>query len=294
MYRKLQARFLSFLTCVVLSCHTPLLAQLAPTKLSGASATQFVQQVINNELDGTKNDHSRFMYRIRKETPKGSTTKQIIETNEGNVARLTAVNDQVPNADQRKQDDERIQKLVNDPEERRRKHHEQQEDAKKAEEMLRVLPQAFMYEEIGREGELIRFHFYPIPHFDPPNREASVYRGMEGTLTVDGRQKRLVKIDGHLFQDVTFGWGILGRLERGGTFLVEQRQIEGPRWEVVTMDINMNGKALFFKTISMHEKEVSSDFHRVAENLNLQQGVDMLERHQAQVAENARVSASSK
>lgn len=152
--------------------------------------------------------------------------------------------------------------------------------------MLRVLPQAFLYEEIGREGDLIRFHFHPNPHFDPPSREASVYKGMEGTLTVDGRQKRLVKIDGHLFQDVTFGWGILGRLDKGGTFFVQQRQIEGPRWEVVTMDVNMNGKALFFKTISMHEKEVSSDFHRVPENLSFKQAVDILEKGPAQIAEN--------
>src|SRR5215813_13943669 len=129
-YRKLQARFLPFLTCLLISGHISLLAQLAPTKLSGASATQFVQQVINNELDGTKNDHSRFTYRTRKETPKGTITKQIIETNEGSVSRLVAVNDQAPTDDQRKQDKERIQKLINDPEERQRKRHEQQEDAK--------------------------------------------------------------------------------------------------------------------------------------------------------------------
>ena len=285
MHRKLQIRFFPSLACLAISGFTALAAQVAPDGLSGASANQFVQQVVSNELDGTKTDHLRFTYRTKKETPKGSTTKQIIETNEGSVARLVAVNDQAPTEDQRKQDDERIQKLINDPEERQRKHREQQEDAKKAEGMLRVLPEAFLYEEIGREGDLIRFHFHPNPHFDPPNREASVYKEMEGTLTVDGRQKRLVKIDGHLFQDVTFGWGILGRLEKGGTFFVQQRQIEGPRWEVVTMDINMNGKALFFKTISMHEKEVSSDFHRVPENLSLKQAIDILGKP-AQIAEN--------
>jgi hypothetical protein len=101
-----------------------------------------------------------------------------------------------------------------------------------------------------------------------------------------------VRIDGHLVQDVTFGWGILGRLEKGGTFFVEQKQLEGPRWEVTVMDVNMNGKALFFKTISMHEKEVSTGFHRVPENLSMKQAVDMLEKGQAQIAENSRVTAA--
>ena len=267
-------------------------SQISPTPLRGESATHLVQQVVYNEVNGTKNDHLRFSYRTRKVTPKGTTTKQIIETSEGSIARLIAVNDQPPTSEQRKQDDERIHKLVNDPAERQRKYHEQQDDAKKAEDMLRVLPDAFLYEEIGREGDLIKLHFYPKPHFDPPSREASVYRGMEGTLTVDGRQKRLVRIDGHLFQDVTFGWGILGRLEKGGTFFVEQKQLEGPRWEVTTMDVNMNGKALFFKTISMHEKEISAEFRRVPENLSLKQAVDMLEKGQAQIAENTPVTAS--
>lgn len=267
-------------------------SQISPAPLTGESATHLVQQVVYNEVNGTKNDHLRFTYRTRKETPKGTTTKQIVETNEGSIARLIAVNDQSPTPEQRKQDQERIHKLVNDPDERQRKYREQQDDAKKAEDMLRVLPDAFLYEEIGREGDLIKLHFHPRPHFDPPSREASVYRGMEGTLTVDGRQKRLVRIDGHLFQDVTFGWGILGRLEKGGTFFVEQKQLEGPRWEVTVMDVNMNGKALFFKTISMHEKEISTDFHRVPENLSLKQAVDMLEKGQAQIAENTRVTAS--
>ena len=291
-----QSRSFIFLACLGFMCQTFAFAQRQPTpgKLSSDAAKQLVQQVVYNEVNSGQNDHSRFTYRTRKETPKGSTVKQIIETNDGSVARLIAINNQPPSAEQRKQDDERIQKLLNDPDERQRKRHEQQDDAKKAESMLRVLPDAFIYEEIGREGELIHFHFHPNPHFDPPNREASVYRGMEGTLTVDSRLKRLVKIDGHLFEDVTFGWGILGRLEKGGTFLVVQKQIEGPRWEVVLMDVNMNGKALFFKTISMHEKESYSDFHRVPENLSFKQAVDMLERGQAQIAENSPVTASSK
>lgn len=293
MHLRIPSWSLSLLVSIAAGCVSAgAQSQISPAPLTGENATHLVQQVVYNEVNGTKSDHLRFTYRTRKETPKGTTTKQIIETREGTVSRLIAVNDQPPSSEQRQQDQERIQKLVNDPAEQQRKHREQEDDAKKAEDMLRVLPDAFLYEEIGREGDLIKFHFHPRPHFDPPSREASVYRGMEGTLTVDGRQKRLVRIDGHLFQDVTFGWGILGRLEKGGTFFVEQKQLEGPRWEVTTMDVNMNGKALFFKTISMHEKEVSTDFRRVPENLSLKQAVDMLEKGQAQIAENTRVTAA--
>ena len=54
--------------------------------------------------------------------------------------------------------------------------------------------------------------FKPNPKFSPPNHETAVYAGMEGDLTIDRKAMRIAKIDGTLFKDVDFGWGILGRL----------------------------------------------------------------------------------
>ncbi len=263
-------------------------AASVPTDLSGPAAKQFVRQIINHELAADHGDHSHFAYHLRKETPKGTTVKQVIETSEGGVSRLIAINDQPLNQEQRAKDEERLQKLLQNPDEQKKKQREEEEDGKKAEEMLRVLPDAFLYQETGQNGDLVIFKFQPDPHFDPPSRESSVYRGMQGTLILDARQQRLVKIDAHMFEDVTFGWGILGRLDKGGSFYVEQKQIEGTRWDITTMKVNMTGKALFFKTINMQEKEVLSDFHRIPDNLSLKQAVDMLEKEPPVVASSAR------
>ncbi len=258
-----------------------------PQGLSGAAAKQYVRHIIEHELAADHEDHSHFAYHLRKETPKGTTVKQVVETPLGSVSRLIAINDQPLNQEQRAHDEERLQKLLNNPEEQQQKRRAEQEDAKKAEEMLRVLPDAFLYTQSGVNGDLVIFKFRPDPNFDPPSRESSVYRGMEGTLILDARQQRLVKIDAHMFQDVTFGWGILGRLDKGGSFYVEQKQIEGTRWDITTMNVNMTGKALFFKTINMQEKEVLSDFHRLPDNLSLKQAVDMLEKSPPVVASSA-------
>jgi hypothetical protein len=269
-------------------------AAQTPAKFSNQDASQLVRDVIYNEQNADKNYHSRFKYRSRKVTPKGSTLKEIVETNDGTVSRLVSINDQPLTAEQRAQEDKRLEKLLTDPDEQRHKLREQQEDARKAEIMLRALPDAFLYEEIGRDGDVVRLHFHPSPHFNPPNRETSVFRGMDGTMLIDIRQKRMVKMDGHLFQDVTFGWGILARLEKGGSFVVEQKQIEGPRWEAVKVDINMSGHALFFKTISMHETDYTFDYHRVPLNLTLRQGVDLLQKGEPQVAASSGPKLDSK
>ena len=39
---------------------------------------------------------------------------------------------------------------------------------------------------------------------------------MIGEIWIDPVHQRVVRLEGHLQQDVDFGWGILGRLNKGG------------------------------------------------------------------------------
>jgi hypothetical protein len=57
---------------------------------------------------------------------------------------------------------------------------------------------------------------------------------MVGELWVDQAQLRLVKIDAHLISDVNFGWGVLGRLYKGGSILVENADVGLHHWETTT------------------------------------------------------------
>ena len=47
----------------------------------------------------------------------------------------------------------------------------------------------------------------------------------QGVILIDPTECRIAKIDGTLFKEVSFGWGILGHLDKGGHFLVEQRDV---------------------------------------------------------------------
>jgi len=69
---------------------------------------------------------------------------------------------------------------------------------------------------------------------------------------------------------------ITGHLEKGGQFNVEQTELSPNQWEVAVMEVDVKGKALFFKTIAVQEKEYRSDFHRVPEGLTLAEAADML------------------
>jgi hypothetical protein len=83
-------------------------------------------------------------------------------------------------------------------------------------------------------------------------------------------------MDGTLFEDVTFGWGLLGRLNKGGTFSVIQRRVGDDHWEVVSLDVKMSGHAIIFKTINVKQMQRLTDFRRVSNDLTIAQAYQML------------------
>jgi hypothetical protein len=244
---------------------------------------ELVRRVIDNELKASNDDSLHYLYKDRRQTPAGAKTKLMIETTQGTVAYLVAINDQPLNQQQRTAEEQRLQKLLSSPAEQQKKKKDQQADSDRVTKMFRELPNAFEYKYEGvvpgSNGDpWVEMSFSPNPNYDPPSRETSVFKAMAGGMVVDPVANRLVRIEARLFRDVNFGWGILGHLNSGGHFIVQQSEIGPSRWEPTYMNIQFTGKALLFKSIDLRQVETTSDYVRVPDNLNLAQGVDMLKK----------------
>ena len=212
------------------------------------------------------------------------------------AAMVVAINDRPLSQEQRQDEYGRMQHFINDPEELDRKRKKEREDTERVQRILRALPDAFLYEydgtEIGKPGvgktgeELLRLKFHPNPKYEPPSRVEQVLTVMQGILLIDVKEQHIAKIEGNLAKDVGFGWGILGRLDRGGRFLVEQADITDNNWAITRMELAMTGKVLLFKSLNIKSTEVFSDFHPVPANLTFTQGVQLLKQQKATVTEN--------
>lgn len=270
-------------------------AQSQVLALAKSDPSKLVADTIENELKHA-NDNTKYMYKDRRQTLHLTTTKQMVETTDGTVARLIAWNDQPLTQEQRAQDDAKLQNLLNDPAAMKKKRKEQDDDSSRVQRMFREIPKAFIFEfadtEPGKNGSpWIKLNFKPKPNYDPPSREMSVYAAMQGSMWIDEQEQRLARMEATLFRDVTFGWGILGHLDKGGHFNIEQSDLGNGRWEATTMNIQFTGKALLFKTINLHQVETLSDFRRVPENTNLAQGIELLKKNGTSVAENEHAAA---
>jgi hypothetical protein len=233
--------------------------------------------MIQHELAEQDRDHTHWRYHLHKEDEKSSYDRDVIETKAGPLSRTLLWNGQPLTPELRQKDDERLRKMLNDSDEQTKRKKRDKEDGDKARQMLKAIPDAFVFRYDGEENGLIKLAFTPNEHYNAPNREMQVFRALSGTLWIDRASSRLAGIDGALFEDVTFGFGLLGRLNKGGRFHVVQQPVGAGHWEVVSLDVNMSGHAIVFKTINVKQRQELTDFRRVPDSLTLTQAYDMLQ-----------------
>ena len=78
----------------------------------------------------------------------------------------------------------------------------------------------------------------------------------------------------------------LGRLYKGGKFLIEQRDVGGGHWETVRQILQFNGKILLVKSLTISSTETTYDFRPVPANLTTAQALELLYKSDEVVAEN--------
>jgi hypothetical protein len=241
-------------------------------------ANQLVREAVQNEMNGEGKDHTHWRYHLHREDDRGSQDRDVIETKEGSLAKTLLINGRPLTAEQRNLDEERMKKLVNDPNERAKRDHRVQQDEEKARQLLKAIPDAFIFKYDGIEGTQVRLNFRPNTNFSPPTRELAVYHAMTGKVWIDQSARRLSRIEGQLFEKVNFGWGLLGHLEKGGTFKVVQQDVGGGHWSTIQLEVNMQGRAVIFKSLNVREHETLTDFHRVPDDLSMAQAFGILEK----------------
>ena len=243
-----------------------------------------VTRALANELAAVQNPAHPMQYRLRKSTPRLTSTKAIMETKDGAVARLLTINDNSLTPADRQKDDARLDALLSDPSRQRKRKQSEQDDTGRALKVLRALPKAFLYTYAGSEtsgsNTLEKYSFTPNPKFSSSDLELMVLTAMSGTLTIDPTHERVVRLEGQLQQDVDIGWGILGRLNKGGWLVIEQGEVGEGVWRIVHFQMNMTGR-VFFKTRTFDTTEEESQFTPVPPDLTYQQAIQVLRSAQA-------------
>jgi hypothetical protein len=238
-----------------------------------------VTRALAAELKAAQDTAHPMQYRLRKSTPRLTSTKAIVETRDGAVARLVSIDDNPPSAEDRQKDEARLDGLLADPSRQQKRKQSEKDDMVRALKVLRALPKAFIYQDAGpvagMTANIERYTFIPNPKFNTSDLELLVLTAMRGELWIDSAQERVLRLEGHLEQEVDFGWGILGRLNKGGWLLIEQANVGDDQWRIVRFKMVMSGR-IFVKTRSFDTTEEETQFAPVPVGMTYQQAIQML------------------
>jgi len=239
------------------------------------TADELVSGVISNELTD-RQELLKWIFVIEKRAGKETLTQEQVETQEGPLYRLLAIDGTALNPVQREQDDARIGRLMKDPSPLQKLKQAQKDDEQKLQKLLSLMPHAFLYDYDGAEENLVRVKFRPNPDYIPASYEERVIHNLAGTMLIDPDRKRMTKIAGSLVSRVDFGYGLLGRMDSG---TVEIGRVEvGPRqWKTAFINIHFSGRVVLFKTVSKDQYEKRSEFREVARDLSLSDGRELLD-----------------
>lgn len=258
----LRTRFFPFATLLVLAVTS---AAQTPRDL--------VRQAVQTELNASRDDHSHWLYFEIDRQPRKAVKQWVAESKAGSLSRVVERDGQSVSESQQRQE---MNAFIQDSREQAKRRKSGQHDDEQAAELLRILPDAFLWTDLGQKGSVIRLHFTPDPKFRAPDLEARVFAGMEGDMAIDREQHRIVSLRGRLIHDVKIGYGLLGELKAGGTFDVERRELSTHVWEITETHVHIQGHALIFKTISEEEDDVKTHFQPIAATVTLQQAQDQL------------------
>lgn len=240
------------------------------------SATDLVKSVIYNELHPSSATDIHWKYRLQKQLDGKLETREVVETKSGSLDKLLSVSGKPLTDAQQRGESERILKFSRDADEQKKAELTRRKDAAQCDAFLKMIPDAFIFQYQGQDGKLVRVTFKPNPQFRAPSREGRVLQQMAGEMWIDSDQKRLASIDGRLTNEVKFGGGLLGHLEKGGRFSVKRAELAAGDWETNEIDVDMHGKALLFKSISVQQKELHTDFERMPSDLTLVDAANLL------------------
>ena len=250
-----------------------------PDALSPAQAQALVGRALSTELQNAQDESHLMRYQLRKTSPRLTSTKAIVETRDGDVARLLSINDSPLSPADEQKEQVRLDTLAANPSLQRHRKQSEDSDMGIVLKLLRMLPNAFLYQYagtgMGPAGKVEKFSFRPNPKFEPPDYETQALTALSGEIWIDAAQERVTRLEGHLVQDTDYGWGILGKLNKGGWIVLEQADVGGRQWRIVHVQMQMTMR-IVFKTKIFDTNEQMTQYAPVPAGLDYRQAIQML------------------
>ena len=141
--------------------HILTFALLLPAAVAASqSPRDIVRQAVQTELVSARNDHSHWLYFEFDRKPEKTVKRWVAEAHSVSLERVVERDGQPLPDDRQRQE---MSAFINDPGAQNKKRKSGQHDDEQAAELLKILPDAFIWNAEGEKGSETILHFTPNP-----------------------------------------------------------------------------------------------------------------------------------
>jgi len=247
--------------------------------LSAENPKELMTTACNNEMRQRK-QNALWASQVERHTAEHAYREQEIDTVDGPIHRLLSVDGHEPSPSERKQDDDPLRELKENMKARQALNNNRDAEEKKVDDLLGVIPDVFLFENQGKQAEFERLAFVPNPAYKPATYEEMALHAISGVVLIDLTERRLARFSGTPTQQVNFGHGLLGHLNKGGRIEVNRVRLSPGLWGTSLFRTDLDGRFAIFKNISKHLDETRSAFEPVPPT-NVQRALEQITRKPA-------------
>lgn len=241
---------------------------------------QAVNAMVKNEIAAHRQDRPhdafRFLEFERSARTGGHLWKEEdVQVDGGLMRRLLAVDGKPLSAAQSAAVQKKLEQLAKNPAAFKRLNQNHNDDEARTLKLLADLPKEFLFTPDGEQDGCTRIAFRPDPAYQPVSFEDRAIHAMAGTVLIGESQMRLCGMHAHLTHTVEFAYGLLGKLNQGGSLAIERTHVTPMDWKTTRVSLDFSGSLLFFKSISRQQQTVRTNLQPVSRNLTLEQAVGL-------------------
>ena len=246
------ARFTGRAVVLLLLAHFVVCTSLPAQVNQPTLAIETVKQMVQAETAAWRN-RQYFLYRNQERSNRTNGRlweELVVETPDGSLPRLISEDGKPLSSSRQREEDKRIAYLASHPSEFRRARQRRQQDEARMPELLRAVPNIFLFRTVSIEGPYTRIAFQPNPSFHERSYQDRVVHAMSGMLLIHTTDMRLCELDAQLEHKVEFGYGILGQLSDKTHFFLVREEVSPAQWTTTKIRVHLDGSILLLKSIS--------------------------------------------
>jgi hypothetical protein len=162
---------------------------------------------------------------------------------------------------------ERARKLEREgTSEREKRLAKEAEERRKEDEAIDEMFRLYQIEMLGREEQeghsTIVLRFAPRPDFQTRTDSGKILKKLAGRAWVNESDHELIRIEAELIDNLSFGMGVLARLNKGAKAYFQRRRVNGEIWLPAEARFTGTGRLLLLKGLRVDQSMEFSDYRK--------------------------------